>query len=180
MKVAPIDIAHKTFGKKLYGLDADEVYDFLKDIADEMEEMVRKANNLDEKVTGQQSTISDFKEREESLKKTLHTASQMSERIQHEAEKESSLIIRDARQRADIIIKEARDSLKKMYQEINDLKKARMQFESGLKSLVKAHVAMIEQGYTVVPDPQFKNAQTSDLEASQETETSKANNTLEL
>jgi len=157
MRVAPIDIAHKTFSKKLYGLDSDEVYDFIKDIADDMEEVTRKTKALEEKVEAQETTIGDYKSREESLKQTLQTASQMSERIQLEAQKESDLVLKDARQRADIIIKEARDSLKKMYQEINDLKKSRMQFEAGLKSLVKAHVAMIEQGYTVVPDPQFKN-----------------------
>lgn len=164
MRVAPIDIAHKTFGKKLYGLDSDEVYDFIKDVADEMEEMARKTKTLEDKIEGQTAAITDYKDREESLKQTLHTASQMSERIQLEAQKESDLILRDARQRADVIIKEARDSLKKMYQEINDLKKSRMQFEAGLKSLVKAHVAMIEQGYTVVPTPEFKNPMANEEE----------------
>lgn len=157
MKVAPIDIAHKTFGRKLYGLDNDEVYDFLREVADEMEEIVRAKNHLEEKLQSQDTVIADYKSREESLKQTLHTASQMSERIQMEAHRESDLIIRDARQRADVIIKEARDSLKKMYQEINDLKKSRMQFEAGLKSLIKAHMAMIDQGYNVVPDPHIKD-----------------------
>ena len=79
----------------------------------------------------------------------------MSERMKVEAQRESDLIIKEARQRADIIIKEARESLRGMYQDINDLKKSRMQFEAGLKSLVKAHLAMIEQGHSVVPDPEI-------------------------
>ena len=72
-----------------------------------------------------------------------------------EAQREADLIIKESRQKGYIIIKEARESLRKMYQDINDLKKSRMQFEAGLKSLVKAHVAMIDQGHTVVPDPQL-------------------------
>ncbi|MCB0378468.1 MAG: DivIVA domain-containing protein [Bdellovibrionales bacterium] len=156
MRVAPIDIAHKTFGKKMFGLDAEEVHDFLRDIADEMEAAVRQQEQLQEKLQGNEKALADFRDREDALKQTLQTASQMSERMKVEAQRESELIIKEARQRADIIIKEARDSLRKMYQEINDLKKARMQFEAGLKSLVKAHVAMIEQGHTVVPDPQVQ------------------------
>ena len=133
MRVAPIDIAHKTFGRKIYGLDTEEVYDFLRDIADEMEEVVRSHNQLEEKLKEKERSLGDLKEREESLKQTLQTASQMSERMRSEAEKEAELIVRDARQRSEIIIKEARDSLRKMYQEINDLKKSRLQFEAGLK-----------------------------------------------
>ena len=100
----------------------------------------------------------DFREREETLKQTLQTASQMSERMKSEAEREADLIVKEARQRGEMIIKEARDSLRKMYQDINDLKKARMQFEAGLKSLVKAHLAMMEQGHSVVPDPEITKA----------------------
>lgn len=156
MRVTPVDIAHKTFGRKVYGLDNDEVYEFLRDLADEFEDAQKTIKQQTLKIQGQEKTLRDFQEREESLKKTLHTASQMSDRIRAEAEKEGDLIVRDARQRADLIIKEARDSLRSMYQEINDLKKSRMQFETGLKSLVKAHLAMVEQGYTAVPDPQLR------------------------
>lgn len=153
MRVAPIDIAHKTFGRKLYGLDTEEVYDFLRDVADEVEGMARKQEQLLEKQKNNDTVLEEFRQREDVLKQTLQTASQMSERMKAEAQRESDLIIREARQRADIIIKEARESLRKMYQDINDLKKSRLQFEAGLKSLIKAHLAMIDQGHAVVPDP---------------------------
>jgi len=158
MRVAPIDIAHKTFGKKIYGLNTEEVYDFLRDIADELESMSREHEQLLEKQKASDANIAEFRQREEALKNTLQTASQMSGRIQEEAKREGDLIIREARQRADIIIKEARESLRSMYQEINDLKKSRMQFEAGLKSLIKAHLAMIDQGHSVVPDPQINTS----------------------
>ena len=153
MRVAPIDIAQKTFSRKFFGLDTEEVYDFIRDVADEFEAVSRKLEQSDEKRKDTEALLVKHKEREDSLKQTLHTAGQMSERIKAEAQRESDFIVREARQRADIIIKEARESLRKMYQDVNDLKKSRMQFEAGLKSLVKAHLAMIDQGYTVVPDP---------------------------
>ena len=157
MRVAPIDIANKTFGRKIYGLDTEEVYDFLRDVADEVEALSRQHEQLAEKQKQSEQSLEDFKQREEALKQTLQTASQMSERMRAESQREADLVVKEARQRADIIIKEARESLRSMYQDINDLKKSRMQFEAGLKSLVKAHLAMVDQGHTVVPDPEMKN-----------------------
>lgn len=154
MRVAPIDIANKTFGRKFFGLDTEEVYDFLRDVADELEVISRSQEQLEEKLKASEKALGDFREREEVLKQTLQTAGQMSEKMKVEAHRESDLIIKESRQRGDIIIKEARESLRSMYQEINDLKKSRMQFEAGLKSLVKAHLAMIDQGHSVVPDPE--------------------------
>ncbi len=155
MRIAPIDIANKTFGRKIYGLDTEEVHEFLRDMADEFETLSRQHQQLVEKQQSLEALIKDHQEREETLKQTLQTASQMSERMRHESQREAELIVREARQRSDIIIKEARESLRDMYQDINDLKKSRMQFEAGLKSLVKAHLAMIEQGHSVVPDPEI-------------------------
>ena len=157
MRTAPVDIAHKTFGRKIYGLDTEEVYDFLRDVADEVEALNRQFEQLKQDQKNSQESLEDYKQREEALKQTLQTASQMSERMKSEAQREADLIIKEARQRADIIIKEARDSLRNMYQDINDLKKSRMQFEAGLKSLVKAHLAMIEQGHSVVQNPEIAN-----------------------
>jgi cell division initiation protein len=156
MRIAPIDIANKTFGRKIYGLDTEEVRDFLRDVADEFETLSRAQQQLQEKLGQLESSVKEHQEREETLKQTLQTASQMSERMKAEAQREADLIVREARQRADIIIKEARESLRNMYQDVNDLKKSRMQFEAGLKSLVKAHLAMIDQGHAVVPDPEIK------------------------
>ncbi len=155
MRIAPIDIANKTFGRKIYGLDTEEVHDFLRDVADEFETLTRQHEQLVEKQKTLETSVKDHQEREETLKQTLQAASQMSERMKAEAQREADLIIREARQRSDIIIKEARESLRNMYQDVNDLKKSRMQFEAGLKSLVKAHLAMIDQGHAVVPDPEI-------------------------
>ncbi|NJL24643.1 MAG: DivIVA domain-containing protein, partial [Calothrix sp. SM1_5_4] len=37
MRIAPIDIAHKTFHRKMMGFDPDEVMDFLRLVAEELE-----------------------------------------------------------------------------------------------------------------------------------------------
>ncbi len=158
MKIAPIDIAHKTFARKVMGLDADEVSDFLRDIADQMEEIIRERNALKEMLRQKDLQVMEYKERDETLKATIQTATKMSEQIRLDSEREAKLIINDASQKADLILRDSRDSLKRVYQEIADLKRVRMQFEINLRSLCQAHVAMIDQSHMTMPDPQINLA----------------------
>ena len=159
MKIAPIDIAHKTFARKVMGLDADEVSDFMRDVADQMEEIVRERNLLKEALRQKDLQIMEYKERDDSLKATLGMATKMSEQIRGDSEREAKLIVNDAHQKAEMILKDSRDSLKRVYQEIADLKRVRMQFEVNLRAVCQAHVAMLDQSHVAMPDPQINLAQ---------------------
>ena len=46
MKLTPIDIAHKTFGRKFLGVNEDEVTEFLRMVADQVEALVRERNKM--------------------------------------------------------------------------------------------------------------------------------------
>jgi cell division initiation protein len=153
MRIAPIDITHRTFSKKMMGVDPQEVYDFLRDVADQMEELVRERTRLKEELTKKDQSLAEYIERDQALRATIQAASKMSDQFRADAEKEASLITSDARQRAEILMKDARDSLKKMYYEIADLKKARMQYETTLRSLMQAHITMLDQSKKIFPEP---------------------------
>ncbi len=180
MKIAPIDIAHKTFGRKMMGLDPEEVMDFLRLVAEEMEVLVRERNTLRETIREKELAISEFKERDELLKTTITTATRMAERIREDAERESRLIIGDANQKGDLIVRDARDSLKKIYSEITDLKRIRLQFENNLRALVQSHLTMLDQGQKIMPSPEINSSTTREFEAANEEEMirSKVNETL--
>ncbi|MEZ4872866.1 MAG: DivIVA domain-containing protein [Bdellovibrionales bacterium] len=113
MKIAPIDIAHKSFGRKMMGFDPEEVMDFLRNVSTEMEGLIRERNTLKENLREKELQINEFRERDELLKHTITTATRMSEKMQKDSERESKLIIGDAKQQADLIVSDARDSLKK-------------------------------------------------------------------
>lgn len=167
MKIAPIDIAHKSFTKKMMGLDQNEVMDFLRQIADEMESLIRDRNNLREQLREKDLQIIEFRERDELLKSTITTATRMSEKMQQDAERESRLIINDAQQQAEMIIRDSRDSLKKIFQEITDLKRIRMQYENNIRTLVNSHIQMIDQGHKMMPDPEIMPSTTMTTPAPQ-------------
>jgi cell division initiation protein len=155
MRITPIDIAHKSFSRKMMGLDQDEVMDFLRHVADEMESLIRERNSLKEAMREKELAVAEYRERDELLKSTITTATRMSERMQVDAERESKLIVHDAHQKSEAIVRDARDSLKRIYQEVSDLKRVRMQFENNLKALVQSHLAMLDQGHKIMPSPQI-------------------------
>lgn len=175
MRITPIDIAHKSFQRKMMGLDPDQVTDFLRFVADEMESVVRERNALKEALREKDLSISEYRERDELLKSTITTATRMSERMQSDAERESKLILQDANQKAEMIVRDARDSLKRIYQDISDLKRVRLQFENNLKALVQSHLAMVEQGQKIMPNPSLDQRMSIDdaMSSSNEKELSK-------
>lgn len=144
MKIAPIDIAHKTFGKKMMGIDAEEVNEFLRLVSDEMENLIREKNSLKELVREKDLQILEYKERDKVLRDTITSAQRMSEKLREEAERESNLILQDANQKAEAIVRDARDSLKRVYSEIADIKRAKIQFEASVRSSIQSHLRMLE------------------------------------
>lgn len=157
MKIAPIDITHKTFNRKMFGLDSEEVQDFLRLVASELEGVIRDRNELRELLRDKELSIAEYKDRDELLKSTITTATKMADKIRADSERESKIILGDANQKAEMIVRDARDSLRKIYQEITDLKNVRMQFENNIKALVHSHMSLIEQGNRMMPTPQLQN-----------------------
>lgn len=151
MKITPVDITHKSFNKKMFGLDENEVYDFLQQVASQLEAVTHEKNLLKEQLRERDLQLADAKDRDQVLKATITTASQMADRLKVDAEREAKLILADAQQKAEIIMRDSRDSLKKIYQEVSDLKRARLQFEANLKALAQAHLSLLEQGEKYMP-----------------------------
>ncbi len=152
MRIAPIDIAHKNFSKKFMGFDSEEVIEFLREMADQMEELIRERNSLKETLREKELNILEYRERDETLKATITTATKMAEQIRVDAEREAKLIMNDANQKGEMIVKDARDSLKRIYQEVGEMKRARIQFEANLRSIAQAHLAMLDQSHQIMPD----------------------------
>lgn len=157
MRIAPIDIAHKTFNRRMMGFDPEEVMDFLRIVAEDLEGLIKERNSLKEQLREKEMQVAEYRERDELLKSTITTATRMSEKMTAEAEREAKLIIHDANQRSEVIVREARDSLKKIYTEITDLKKIRMQFENNLKALIQSHLTMLDQGQKIMPNPMIES-----------------------
>lgn len=161
MKIAPIDINHKSFTKKLFGVDEEEVQEFLQQISHQMEELIKERSQLKEQLREKDLALAEYKERDQVLKSTIATAAQMAERLKQETEKESKLVVAEAHRKANEITTKARDALREMYDELIQLKKARAQFANNLKSLAMAHVQFIDESEKFLPEVNSDEKSTS-------------------
>lgn len=157
MKITPVDVAHKTFNKSLFGLDPKEVNSYLQSMADQLETLFKERNDLREKLRDKEIQIAEYKDRDQLLKNTLTTASQMSDRIREEAEKRAEMVLQEAHMKANDIQKAAHDSLRKAYTEINELKALRIQFETNMRALAHAHLSLLEEGNKYMGMPATPN-----------------------
>ncbi|MEI7973377.1 MAG: DivIVA domain-containing protein, partial [Bdellovibrio sp.] len=123
MKLTPIDITHKSFSRKMLGIDEQEVTEFLSALSTQMEALIHERNALKESLRDREITLHDLKERDQVLQKTIQTATQMAERMKIDAEREAKLILTDAHQKAELIGRDARESLRKAYDEISQLRR---------------------------------------------------------
>jgi cell division initiation protein len=151
MKHYPSEIANKRFERKMMGYDPDEVMDYLTVLAAQMDALLQERNSLREAIKEKELSLLEYKERDQVLKATITSASQMAERMRGDAEREAKLIINDANQKAELITRDAKDSLKKVFTEIGDLKRTRLQFEANLRAMIQAHMSLIDQGQQFMP-----------------------------
>ena len=151
MKHYPAEIANRNFERKMMGYDPDEVSDFLTVVAAQMDALLQERNALRDAIKEKELSLLEYKERDQVLKATITSASQMAEKMRADAEREAKLIINDANQKAELITRDAKDSLRKVFNEIGELKRTRMQFEANLKAMVQAHLSLLEQGQQFMP-----------------------------
>lgn len=133
------------------GLDQTEVIEFLSEIAHQMEVLIHERNHLKESLREKELALMEYKEKDQILKATLATASQMSDKLKQDSEREAKLIVAEAHQKVEMMTRDGRDALRKIYNDIAELKKVRMQFEVNLKALANSHLSLLEQGEKYMP-----------------------------
>jgi cell division initiation protein len=144
MNITPLDITQKQFRRLFRGLDAEEVEAFLAMVAVEFEALVRENIALREDNKRKAEEIADHKGRERALQETLVAAQKASEEIRDSARREAEITIADAELQAEKIVQGAHQRFLRIVDDINELKRQRVQFEAGIRTLVESHVKLLE------------------------------------
>jgi cell division initiation protein len=144
MNITPLDITQKQFRKVFRGLDAEEVEAFLAMVAVEFEALVRENIALREDNTRKAEEIADHRSRERALQETLVTAQKASGEIREAARREGEITISDAELQAEKIVQGAHQRFLRIVDDINELKRQRVQFEAGIRTVVESHVKLLE------------------------------------
>ncbi|HVE85761.1 MAG TPA: DivIVA domain-containing protein, partial [Myxococcales bacterium] len=126
------------------GFSVREVEAFLELLAGEFEEVVKENISLKDSVKRLQLELDQHKERERTLQETMVTAQRISEDLRQAAKKEADIILADAEHQAEKIVQDAHHKLVQVVSDINELKRQRLQFESQVRSVVDAHLKLLE------------------------------------
>jgi cell division initiation protein len=104
MKLTPADVQRQIFSQRFRGFDPDEVRSFLAAVAEEMAEMLRDKERVQQELKHLELIVNEHREREAILKNTLLTAQKVAEDIRETARKEADTIVKQADLQGDSLL----------------------------------------------------------------------------
>lgn len=110
MRITPLDIYQREFKRVLRGFDPDEVEDFLEQVADDYEQMIKENAELRERISTIETQFATEGQVDgtKMIEDMIRQANERVNNIIQEAENEADNIIQQAREEADRIIEEAK------------------------------------------------------------------------
>ena len=138
MKITPLEIRQKAFGKNLRGYNQDEVNGFLQILSQEWERIYDENKELRIKLESTEREVMKLREVESSLYKTLKTAEDTGANVIEQARQSAELHMRESQLKADAILNEAKVKARNVIEESEARSKNTLvEMEERLKTLVE-------------------------------------------
>lgn len=144
MNLSKIDLLNKRFTKRFRGYCRMEVDQLLQEAAEAIGDLSEDKKELHRRVADLEANLGEHKQREETLRDTLMTTQRMIDDLKANARREAQVIIDEAQAKAEAILNRAHLRLAQIHEDIAELKRQRTQFEVKLRSLLDAHMRMLE------------------------------------
>jgi cell division initiation protein len=136
MKISPMDIQRQAFGRKMRGLDADEVRAYLNIVAEEVAALQMERDRLHHEVQEVRSLLEEHRQRETILKNTLLMAQRVSEEIKENARKQAETVVKEAEIQSDHLIELAQSRAHEVERGILDLRGHRTSLRTDVRALI--------------------------------------------
>ena len=143
-ELSPLDILGKKFAVKFRGYPANEVHEYLTEIAGSMEALMRERGELRQQVHRLTSELASFRDREAALHEALVAAQRTAETTMETARDEGQRIIEDGHGLADRLVEEANDRARNIDGVIQQLRERRRETRSELIRLVELLQGLVE------------------------------------
>jgi cell division initiation protein len=144
MKMSPMEIQRQTFAVRMRGFDRDEVRTYLAFVAEEIAQIQRERDLLEQELQSHKAVVEDYRHREMILKNTLLTAQRVSEEIRENARKHAEGIVKEAEIQADRLIELAQDRARQVERDLLDLRMQRQTVRSEMRSFLERMARMLE------------------------------------
>ena len=144
MAIRPVDIRRKEFKSGLRGYDANQVDDFLDEVADEFERTFAENQRMLEEITSLRERLQQFEELEASIQEALVQAQQVARDLRRNAGKEAELIVREAKEQSHRILADSSGRVERVQESYEVLRKAKQDFSNDFRHLLKSYLAVMD------------------------------------
>lgn len=144
MRITPLDIQHKVFKTQFRGYHPRQVNQFLEEVAETVESLVRENNSLREKATAKDEELAELRKAEAALTNTLVTTQNFTEQLKSGAEHDAHLIVKEAELKAEEMLSQARSQLMELQRTLGDLRRQRVLLIEQIRSTLKIFERMLE------------------------------------
>lgn len=151
MRLTPLDIQQRQFGKSFRGYDENDVDEFIGRISKDYETVHAENRTLREQTDRLKEQIKDYIDLERTLKQTLVSAQKTSQEMKSNSERESELILKEAELKAEKIVQQAREETRTLLKEIQQLRKQKRLFKLELKNLIDSFRDILDSDDKGVP-----------------------------
>jgi DivIVA domain-containing protein len=142
--LTPLDVRRYEFGTSLRGYDRSSVDEFRARVADELEALTLKNQDLEAKARSFHEQLRAFRERDKALNDALVSAQQLRGDIREQAEREAALIVREARADAERVVEESRAHVRSLAAEVDALDRTRRTYLAQMRILVERQLAELD------------------------------------
>lgn len=144
MAIKPIDVRRKEFKNVLRGYDANQVDDFLDEVADEFERSFSENQRMKDEVSALKGRLEQFEELEGAIREALVHAQQVARDLRRNANKEADLVVREAKEQAHRILADSSSRVERVQDSYGVLQKAKQDFQNDFRHLLKSYMAVME------------------------------------
>ncbi len=144
MRITPIEIQQHQFKSRLFGYDTTAVDQFLELLADELEQLHRRNNELKESLARTRTSLEQMREREKLLQQTLVTAQKMTDELKDQARRDAEIVIAEAHIEGERILRDANERRIQLVSEIQEIKRIRHSFKNSLRALIENHTQLLD------------------------------------
>lgn len=148
------DVRRVTFEKAFQGYRRDDVDDYLKQVAQSMDELAAQNNDLQKKLVVLAQRIDQYRAEEDTLRTTMINAQRLGENVIREAKQKAAEIIRTANIKAEDREQRSRDDVELAKQEIVTLKSEADSFKRSLIEMYRKHINLINKLPDYTPQPE--------------------------
>lgn len=134
--VTPVDLRQPRFKTVVRGFDKVEVTALLGEAADGYEQCIRENERLRAEIARLESSLTQFRELESSLKNTLISAQRVADDLKESAAQEAARIVQEAEGRAALIVQKAETRREEMERDLTTLKSKRRDAEVSVEAII--------------------------------------------